>query len=133
MMDADWTVFAPAGAGFTSKFASTPTLTTQTTATSIGNAKISVWTDEEGGNLSYYVQVTSYPTGSMATADLSKAYDNAVNAMAGGSSDLTVAGLEQLAPVVRAPARWRPAAPGRGRLVRASPGPRRSPRRPVGR
>ena len=89
-VDGDWTTFGPAGAGFSTKYPAAPTLTTSTTATAVGDAPTSVWTDKEGGNLIYAVLVANYPAGSLPAAKVSQVYDGAVNGMTGGTAGLTL-------------------------------------------
>jgi hypothetical protein len=96
-LDGDWITFAPDGTGFTAKFPGAPTLTTQTQTTAVGDAAVSLWAFEQGGNLVYDVMVTKYPTGSLAAAKLSALYDGAINGMTGGEANLTVAGQEDMA------------------------------------
>ncbi len=95
-VDGDWVTLAPAAAGFTAKFPVMPTLTTQTATTAVGDARASLWTYEQGGNLAYYVQVTNYPTGSLASANPVTLYDAAIQSMTGGTSQLTLAGETDL-------------------------------------
>ncbi|HEX7491896.1 MAG TPA: hypothetical protein VF337_09375 [Candidatus Limnocylindrales bacterium] len=85
-VDGDWIVFAPDGAGFSSKFPETPTLTTQTDKTAVGDAVSSIWTFEQGGNLAYAVLAAAYPAGSLAATTPAKLYDGGINGMAGGSA-----------------------------------------------
>jgi hypothetical protein len=95
-LDGEWIAFAPDGIGFTAKFPETPTLTTQTSTTAVGDAAVSVWAFEQGGNLVYDVMVTKYPAGSLAPAKLSALYDGAINGMTGGEANLTVAGQQDM-------------------------------------
>jgi hypothetical protein len=89
--DGDWISFAPDGGGFIAKFPATPKLTTSTAKTTFGDAATSLWTDEHGGNLSYYVQATVYPAGPLIAAQSASVYDAAINSLTGGSSGLAVA------------------------------------------
>ena len=89
-LDGDWIAFAPDTASFTAMFPAAPTLTTQTSSTSVGNAVTSLWAYEQGGNLVYDVQVASYPTGSLAAAKLSAMYDAAIKGMTGGQAELAL-------------------------------------------
>jgi len=92
MQDGNWVVLAHDTADFTAKFPTQPTLTTSTTTTAIGDAPTSLWTDEEGGNLIYYVMTAKYPTGSLGAAKASALYDGAVNGMVGGTAGLALSG-----------------------------------------
>jgi len=96
-LDGDWVTLAPDAAGFSAKFPATPTLTTQTAKTDVGDAPTSLWTFEQGGNLAYYVLVTNYPKGSLATANVSTMYDAAIKSLTGGTSELALAGTLDLA------------------------------------
>jgi hypothetical protein len=89
-VDGDWVVFAPDGAGFSSKFPAAPTLTTQTDKTAVGDALSSIWTYEQAGNLSYAVLAAVYPAGSLASTTSSKLYDGGINGMTGGSAGLAI-------------------------------------------
>jgi hypothetical protein len=90
-VDGDWIVFSPDGAAFTAKFPASPTLTTQTDKTAVGDAVSSIWTYEQGGNLAYAVLAAAYPAGSLASTVPSKIYDGAVNGMTGGAQGLALA------------------------------------------
>ena len=96
-LDGGWITLAPAAVGFSAKFPAAPTLTTQTAKTDVGDAATSLWTFEQGGTLAYYVLVTNYPKGSLATANVSTMYDAAIKGMTGGTSELTLAGTTDLA------------------------------------
>lgn len=96
-LDGGWITLAPDGVGFSAKFPAAPTLTTQTAKTDAGDAPTSLWTFEQGGNLAYYVLVTNYPKGSLATANASNMYDAAIKGMTGGTAELTLAGTTDLA------------------------------------
>lgn len=94
-MDGEWVTFAPAGAAFASKMPAAPSLTNSTTKTAAGNATTSLWTDEQGGNLSYYIQASAYPAGSLSPA----VYDDVISALSASSglaistkTDVTVTG-----------------------------------------
>lgn len=89
--DTEWTVFAPADGGFTSKFPVVPTLTTDTTKTAAGDTATSLWTYEQGGNLAYFVLLAQYPKGAMVALKATVAYDTAVQAMVGGTAGLALA------------------------------------------
>lgn len=96
-LDGGWITLAPDAVGFSAKFPATPTLATQTAKTDVGDAPTSLWTFEQGGNLAYYVLVTNYPKGSLATANASNMYDAAIKGMTGGTAELTLAGTTDLA------------------------------------
>lgn len=89
--DGNWISFAPDGGGFISKLPATPTLTTQTTNTTFGQAATSLWADTQDSTLSYYIQATAYPAGPLLAYQSSTLYDAAITSLSGGSSGLTLA------------------------------------------
>jgi hypothetical protein len=88
--DAAWIVWAPAGAGFTSKFPATPKLSTTTTKTAAGDAPSSTWTYQQGTTLAFYVTVANYPKGSMTGKAPSTIFDDFINGMTTDATGLKV-------------------------------------------
>jgi hypothetical protein len=98
-VDAGWTVLAPAGDGFTSRFPGEPKLTTTTQTTQAGATPTSVWEYLANTNLDYNIAMWQYPAGSMAGTAPSDLYDTTITGMATGNgltlsnqSDITLSG-----------------------------------------
>ena len=91
-LDGDWITVAPDAAGFTAKFPTAPTVATKTSSTAVGDATTTTWTDEEGGNLVYYVNVAHYPAGSLPADKMSAMYDGGINGMLTVDSEMKLAG-----------------------------------------
>lgn len=88
--DEGWTVLAPKGAGFTSKFPGEPKLTKKTQKTDVGNTPSSEWMYLVSNDLAYSVVAVNYPKGSMTGVAPNVIYDGGVKGMTGSTSGLTV-------------------------------------------
>ncbi len=86
----DWVDIAPVGTGFTAKFPTAPTQSSQTFTTAAGDAPASLWILEESNDLAYFVVEAKYPAGSMSGMTTSAVYDGAITGMTGSSAGLTL-------------------------------------------
>jgi hypothetical protein len=87
--DAGWTVVAPDGDGFTSKFPGAPKRTTTTQSTKSGPTPTTVWEFLANSDLDYNVALWQYPAGATASMTASSVYDTAISGM-GSTNGLTL-------------------------------------------
>jgi hypothetical protein len=97
LADAGWTVVAPDGDGFTSKFPGAPKRTTTTQSTRSGPTPTTVWEFLANSDLDYNVALWQYPAGATASMTPSTVYDAAISGMdstngltLGTQSDITL-------------------------------------------
>src|ERR1035437_2353183 len=71
----DWVDIAPVGTGFTAKFPGTPTQSSQSFSTAVGDAPASLWILEESSDLAFFAVEARYPAGSMTGVSTTSVYD----------------------------------------------------------